>query len=548
MILKGELTALIKSINHYSVKARQGIDWKLLVFLVLLLNVKLVLKLAAVVFIILLYPYFKKNLKAGVGPVEVFYISMIILAILNALFYGSILDTAYIPVLLTGIFFWLICLAISDRLRAYARSNPQVVEQTIIAVIILNAVVSFVQLFIIMIDSGSINPFSYQGEYQKYFISTGDYIKGLSFDTSTTNAAINAMAVIYFLYLKRFALVFLSMSVLLITSSNFINLILLISLLVFFVYRSVAEQKSAITICVLMIVVFMSKVSPENSRYSAELYAKFFGSKKTVSPLTSNALVDNTGEQKLLSADEIKEQIAIDYLDSIYLSLHPTEKKKVPGMGMQIKERPMLPADDIHSAAFQHKDSVNAQRQKLLAFIADHEESLPYAGGRKVPTTGGKLQALKNDIAFFKENPEYIFTGTGAGNYSSKLAFRVSGLNMAGGFPSGLIYISPFFLSNHLDIYLYFFTQKAGRHSVANAPNSVYGQLMTEYGLIGLIMFVLFYLRYFFSGAVNRFPVFPLVVVFCGLLSMDYWFEQLSLIVFFELMMYGQMKSIAGHA
>eukprot|EP01039_Chlorochromonas_danica_P015397 gene15397-18091_t len=45
-----------------------------------------------------------------------------------------------------------------------------------------------------MIDAHAINPFRYQGQYQKYFLGTGDYIKGVTFDISTTNAVINAFA------------------------------------------------------------------------------------------------------------------------------------------------------------------------------------------------------------------------------------------------------------------------------------------------------------------------------------------------------------------
>jgi hypothetical protein len=71
-----------------------------------------------------------------------------------------------------------------------------------------------------------LNPFRYQGNFQKYFMGTGDYIKGISFDTSTTNAVINAFGVLYFLNRKNAAMTIACMFTLLLTASNITNLLL----------------------------------------------------------------------------------------------------------------------------------------------------------------------------------------------------------------------------------------------------------------------------------------------------------------------------------
>ena len=73
----------------------------------------------------------------------------------------------------------------------------------------------------------------------------------------------------------------------------------------------------------------------------------------------------------------------------------------------------------------------------------------------------------------------------GIGNFSSKLAFKATGLNIAGGFPQKFTYMNSAFISNHLDLYLYYFTKEDGLHSITNNPNSVYDQLISGVWIIG---------------------------------------------------------------
>jgi hypothetical protein len=74
-------------------------------------------------------------------------------------------------------------------------------------------------------EIGFINPYRYQGLYQKYFIGTGDFIRGITFDTSTTNAVISAAGIFYGICRRRIALSLCCMVVLLMTGSNFTNLL-----------------------------------------------------------------------------------------------------------------------------------------------------------------------------------------------------------------------------------------------------------------------------------------------------------------------------------
>ena len=521
------------------------IDWRLLLFLVLVVNVKLVVKIAAIIFIFLVHPAFKYVWKKRFAAVHLFYVSMILIGVINALIHGLITDPVYDVVLLAGTMFWMLCMLSSTQVRLFAEQNAIKVEKTILVFILVNAAVSFTQLLMIMIDAGSLNPYNYQGEYQKYFISTGDYIKGLSFDTSTTNAAINAMAMIYFLGRKNYTLVFLSMAVLLIASSNLINLLLLCSLLYYFIFKSTREQKSAIVLSAMMLVVFIAKVSPENKGYSVEVYETITGKVNHANIIAQKAKPLRETEDYLLTEEQRKEKFALLYLDSVYLTILAANDEGKKNIKLDKPPRPLLPKDDIHSAPFQHKDDTNAYRRKLIAFVDQHKVLLPVSGGWVNPMPAGKLEAIDNDVEYLQQHPVLLVAGSGTGNYSSKLAFKATGLGMAGSFPAAFVYINPGFLSNHLDTYLHFFTQKAARHSVLNTPNSVYDQLLMEYGLIGITCFVLFYLVYFFRRAKKLSYGIPLLLLFCGLLGVDYWFEQLSVVIIFELMMFSSIPKPA---
>src|SRR6202034_3401745 len=119
-------------------------------------------------------------------------------------------------------------------------------------------------------ETRSFNPFEYQGEFQKYFISTGDYIKGVTFDTSTTNAVISTFGVFYFLSRKNIIFCLLCMLVLLLTGSNVTNILFCVALIYTFIFQSTRDQKSILVICGMMLVIFLAKISPENKNYLSD--------------------------------------------------------------------------------------------------------------------------------------------------------------------------------------------------------------------------------------------------------------------------------------
>ena len=523
------------------------IDWALLVFLLLFLNFKLIIKLAAVVLIYWLRPDFKFGKKKKNSRLPFFYLLVIVIAVFNWLVFGMAGNLNYTFVLLTGISFWMLCiLAIHQVKLSVEKNDSATIHQTILVFFVINILVSLTVYASIVWEIGQINPYRYQGNYQKYFIGTGDYIKGLTFDTSTTNAVISALGVIYFLFQRKNMLTLLCMIVLLLTGSNFTNLLLCCTLLYVFFFQSNKDQKSMIIICFVMLVTFLVKVSPQNNQYVTAAWQKVFNIQKRDKKNEKAAIPITERPDSVLTITERKEKFAQLYLDSINISLaKKNTKKPLPGTSITagIMGRPVIPGDSIHTPKFQHRNDTNASEKKLVQFIKSNTDQLRISSHLlKQAKLPGKLVALQQTFRFFTQHPAKIFTGTGIGKFSSKLAFRATAMNLTGGYPAKLVYINDDFKSNHLDLYLFYFTDKDDYHSVMNSPNSTYDQLLSEYGLAGLLSFVIFYLVFFTKQVKKHAAAIPLILFMLGAFFIEYWFEQLSVVIFFELLLFINIK------
>jgi hypothetical protein len=523
------------------------IDWTLLIFLLLFLNFKLIIKLAAIVLIYWLRPDFKFGFSIKNSRLPLFYLLVIGISVFDWLVLGMAGNLNYTIVLLTGISFWVLCiLAIHQVKLSVEKNDPVTIHQTILVFFIINILVSFAVYAAIVWEVKEINPYRYQGSYQKYFIGTGDYIKGLTFDTSTTNAVISALGVIYFLLRKKNMIAILCMMVLLLTGSNFTNFLLCCTLLYVFFFQSNKDQKSIIIVCFLMLVTFLVKVSPQNNQYVTTAYQKIFKIQKHVTKNEKAVIPITERPDSVLTSTERKQKFAQLYLDSINISLSKKNTKKpLPGTSLTagVMGRPVIPGDSIHTPKFQHRNDTNAAEKKLVEFIKSNTNELRISSHllsqSKLP---GKLVALQQTSRFLAQHPAKIITGNGIGNFSSKLAFRATAMNLTGGYPARLAYINDDFKSNHLDLYLFYFTDKDDYHSVMNTPNSTYDQLLSEYGLAGLLSFAIFYLAFFVKQIKKHAAAIPLILFMLGAFFIEYWFEQLSVVIFFELLILLNIK------
>ena len=517
----------------------------MLLFLVLLLNVKLVVKLAALVLLFFARPNFRFGLRLQHTRLPLFYPLVILLALLNAFLYQTFFQLNYNVVLLFGLGLWFACLLASHQLkRVIETTDVYVIHRTLIVFFLLNTFVSAFQFVSIVLETGAINPFRYQGNYQKYFISTGDYIKGLSFDTSTTNAAINAFGAVYFFEKRSWLMLLVCTTTLLFTGSNLANVLLYFTFFMLFLFRSSREQKSFLVICVALLVVFVTKISPQNNQYVANVMEEAFH----LLPATQQKQKPQTDVRYLpdeqLTTVQRKEKISKLYLDSLRLAIAKRIEQHSPAFATYLwsAEKQVIPEPNIHSAPFQNRDDTNVYRRELLAFIAGNSQYQFLDSHYAHSSLPGKLMATRQTSHYLRQHPLYFFTGTGLGNFSSKVAFKATALQVAGGFPQQLAYIHPSFAANHLSLYIYFFSKRANAHSIINTPNSVYDQLLSEYGLVGFIGFIVLYVGFFARHYQRLTYGIPLLALLLGFFFMDYWFEQLSIVVLFELLLFLNLK------
>ena len=246
-----------------------AVDWQLLLFLMFFLDVKLAVKFFAILAIYLLRFNFRFNFSFKNSRLPLFYPAIIGIAFIGLVLNYRSDGLNYLAVFFMGVTFWMLCLLAMHQVKlSVERNDTEVIHRTILAFFVINAIISFINMGLIVWETGALNPYRYQGEYQKYFIQTGDYIRGLTLDTSTTNAVINGFGVIYFLVKKNPLMVLICMGILLLTGSNFTNLALMIVLISMFIFKTNRDQKSVIVVCMMFLIVFMAKISPQNNLYT----------------------------------------------------------------------------------------------------------------------------------------------------------------------------------------------------------------------------------------------------------------------------------------
>lgn len=513
------------------------------------MDVKLVVKIGALVIIYILNPDFRFGFKIKNTRLPLFYLIVIGIAIINWLLYRYF-TLNYSLSLLTGIFFWTLCILAIHQVKTFVdKKEINILHNTLLLFFIINIVCSLLNVTMILFEIGIQNPFLYQGNYQKYFINTGDYIKGISFDTSTANALINAFGVIYFLSQRKYLMVIACMCILLLTASNFTNIILVGTFCYLFIFRSNKEQKSVMIICLIFLITFLAKFSPQNDKYIVEKFNDYFPSNNPHVKKDSKVVRITDKPDSILSPDEKNEKIAQLYMDSLDRERLAKEQllkqEGIKDLPDAFVERPEIEMPSIHSAPFQSKKDKTAFQQQLLTFMYSRSKD-PFMLVKKYPERApGKLVAFYQLAAFLEDHPNKIITGDGTGNFSSKLAFKTTGLNIVGSYPAKYMYVGNDFFANHFAVYASFFTKSADAHSIVNNPASVYGQLLSEYGLVGLAAFLFFYIGYFYRHRKKLSYGLPLFFILLSAFFVEYWFEQLSIVVLFELMIFIDIKQHA---
>lgn len=530
--LKLNLSAIFKKTLFYL----KSTDLIFLVFLLLVLNVSIIVKLSGIAFLYI----FRFNFKFGFrnGRLPWFYLSIICLALLQFLINYEYWSTGYAFLSLICIIFWSLSLLINHQLKfAIERSGVEKIDKALTLFFILNAAISFLNILRIIFEIKVLNPYTYEGMNLKYHVSTGDWIMGITMDFSLTNSFISILGLIYFLYNQKYILSGICLAVVLLATSN-ASIILLIIAFFFIILFDRNRLNKSIVICFIgAIVVFFAKISPQNTTYSVRTLGAVSDQKNTASGSTKQA-------DSVIQAKKTYRENLLKYVSSKNKHIND-DRKAIPN---REKENKIIAAmEEIKSIEKreskkindQVKETRNEKQEKLQVKVINlYQDTVLQIGNALTRKYPGKLISFIETKDYVLSNVRTFLLGSGAGLFSSKVAFKASNIGDFGKYPTKFSFISDNFKNNHLKIYCYYFLQSLDKHSITNTPFSVFNQITGEYGLLGLLLFLMFYVWFFLKrykqlsyGKI----ILPLTLVF---LFTDYWFENLSIVIIFELMIF----------
>lgn len=529
---------------HAIWEKRKEIDWKLFLFLVLVMNVKLVVKVLAILILLIIE---RKSVSVKTfyqKPHLLFYLSISVVALINYLLQLSGVNMAYNLVMLLSLAGWLMpALAGFFIYQLVQRGDTKRLHQTVTLFFLVHVIMIFASLVPIICEIGELNPYAYKGLNQKYFMSTGDYIRGVTFDDAIATAMIAGFGVLYFLSRHKILYAILCMAAVLVVFSNLTTIFLLLVFVFLFIFYSDRIQKSILVVFGCMIIVFITNVSPQNNEYIVSFFYKLAG--KTYAKPGAQITRDELKQMpdSSLSPGQRKEKWAMRYLDSV--SAVSFVKKTGQSDTPMKQDPPAPPKEQIAFNEYLADEQEKEKENRYAAFLKTQyttreKDSLEKEYNWEKP---GKLTAALQLKDFFKKYPAKIALGEGAGNFSSRTAFKAAALGVNGSYPAKYRYVNPLFKDAHLYTYLFYRAQWQLNHTAANKPDSVYFQLAGEYGLVGVLLFAILYVIPL-AWKSRRLPLgLPALLLLLLAFSSEYWFEQLSIVVLFELLFFLDLKT-----
>jgi hypothetical protein len=541
----------MRAIYQHVINYARKINWVLLVFLLLVLNVKLIVKVAAIV-LVAIFQYKDISIRKIVQQRSLyFYFAVIGIGVINFLLQSGYGSTNQILATTLGLGIWIMAAAACFFIyQLVQKEEPARLHHTIQTFFLLHIAATFLRLLLIIVETGTINPYVYTGMHQKYYINTGDYIMGITFDSPVTTGVISAFAVFYFLYRQRYALSLASMLSLLIVGSNLTNLFVAAVLLFVFVFHSGRVRKSLVIVQLCLLIIFIARISPQNNEHTGRMLYKIMGKPFDIAKKNTSINFIKQQPDSLLNDDERRKKFAQLYMDSISMA-KLVQAGFTPEQVQQVKivhdkiipVEAVMPVDSFH--IYKEAESVTGKITRYGSFI---EEEYSVAERDTMIASfsadrAGKWIAFVQLVSFLKKHPSKWLMGAGIGNFSSRTAFKVTGLNIAGTYPVKYRYIHPAFRDNHLFLYVYFYSKSEDKHSTTNTPDSTYFQLLGEYGLLGVLAFVALYAGYFLLRLRRLTFGLPVLLLLLGLFSAEYWFEQLSIVVLAEALLFIDLRS-----
>lgn len=479
--------------NAYK-RIAERVDIPFFLFLITVSSNKVYLKVVALMLIFALRPRFDLSL---LKRLPLFYPLIVLLASIQFLLFGHDFSASHFLVFGVGCFYWLLCYAYMYQTYLFVRENViEKIDRTLMLYIVLNTATCIYNYIDICVKADTLFPFlQYPGNYGA---STGDYICGLFGVPSYLNAIVNSLFALYFLHKSKMGLFLLSSFALLLSFANIINLVFVFVLLLYFILVRENRQRIFIAFNILMCLLMYMYVSPDNYNYMRKTIGLSVKNEKEIMP---EVVIKQPGE------DSVKTE--------------PSSVKYV----------------NDSSAAKQKILMVD----RTLLFHRDYGEYKTYAPVDITKSPGKKIAVLQT-VKFLRDKPSALFLGAGIGNFSSRLAFQFSGRDSSRLFMKLPKYAHGYYFQNHLLIYDSMRQLPTEYHSIKHFPNNFFSQLLGEYGVIGAILFFIFYVLYFFKRVANRTFFIMLALSVGSYLMLDYIFEFFNVMMIFEMFLFIDSK------
>lgn len=522
----------------------KSVDWPLLIFLLGVTSVKLPVKIVTL-FAYGVYLFIRKvplnNHKSG--PVK-FYLLMPLVGLVGALCLGAFQVRGYWFGAALSTLIWMLCaLAFVLVSMSMGRLDREKLQKTIAQFFMLNILVCFAELVQMAIVSRHIFPYWYTELDFIYGVSTGDHLHGLFQDNSTVNAAVSMLGLFYFLFARRYGMAFLCLATCLLCTSNLTVAILL--LLVGFTFVFFRKQRKAMLVTGLGTIALYIFISPSNIHYAQRVVNKV--------NTQIDALMANTHNESSISRQEAADTVRLDVNTTAADSTNETQivvhQKPIRLATQECVQREPFPMETIlhefsgpivanlGTTSLYLKEHIpedtNALRRVMRKWYGVPYDSLPIAMNPRP----GKILYLKQTGSFLKSGIAPFLFGAGPGNFSSKLAIKMTGFHLQGNYPERYRYMSRTYFENSFYVYMYFWAKSVQDRSIINYPGSVYWQIGGEYGMIGLGCFFLLYIGFFVRRAMSDKKKLVFILALLILFLLDYWMEMLTITVLFELFM-----------
>lgn len=500
--------------NDNSKKYAPGIDWAYLVFIFLITNqAMLSLKVLGVLFIYALRPDFDFGFKKGRIPL--FYPLILIFSVVAFVLHTRDFSKEYLGAFFVGNLFWLFGLLAFHQTRiSLEKYGPQGMYRLLKAFTVFNLLFSIYQLVDIMIITGKFNPYSKLPF--PYGMSTGDNIFGFFMENSYYNMMVSAVLAIYFLYKRNIWYSLIATTTLILVFGNFGTIVfiaILVGMLLVGITVRIFNAKEGsflhniaprgnyglyIPGIMVYILLFFALMSPENMDYVVEkIQSKVFS-------------VQNSGNS--------------------YANLIKENKKPSPDAFDPYKqeEEVIVGKAPLHSLS---------EHTSVLGTISSPKQARKKMSDEYIQKLQGKALSIKETSQFLKSSVGNLLFGAGTARFSSLTAQKV------GGYDSSRIFMTlvprftaPVYAQNHKLLIQSRYEAANEYRSNANWPDSVYNQIMGEYGLIGAALFIIFYIWYFVKRIKYFTYSFWVLAMMIPFGSLSYMFEALSIVIIFEAM------------